>query len=193
MASPERLYLDLYNAKTNDDLYRLMYAHAGPVTRAATLLRKAFPDWMDAAEQHWRRYKQFVHRWVQDALTKEDWQDFWRWVGTDDQTLRRLAPTSDAPPWSLAAWLIAAMKSNPYEPFSEAYRQIGRRMLAELQGRGLRPRFCTICQQLFEPDRHTQQYCSARCRNLMQQRLFRSRRKQGATADQPTGTVGDGS
>jgi len=185
MASPERFYLDLYNAQTTDDLYHLMSVHAGSVTRAATRLRQAFPDWINAAEPPWRRYQQFVHRWVQDALTKEDWQEFWRWVGTDDQTLRRLAPTSDAPPWSLAAWLIAAMKRHPYEPFAEAYRQIGRRMLAELEGRGVRPRFCTICHQLFEPDRHTQQYCRARCRNLMQQRLFRSRRKQGRHPSDP--------
>ncbi len=190
------LYLELYNAKTNDDLYRLMYAHAGAAERAATILRKAFPAWMDAADQHWRRYKQFVERWVRDTLTEADWQHLWHWVGRDADTLfRRLAPPPDTPRWSLAGWLVTAMKTHPHEPFSEAYRQIAERILHERLGHALRPRFCTACGRLFETDRLTQHYCSAPCRYRIHQRELRARRKRareaeaapgGATAPEPT-------
>ncbi len=178
MAETDPLYLALYNAQTNDDLYRLMYSQAGAITRAANLLRKAFPSWMDASEQHWQRYKRFVERWVRDELTEADWQHLWRWLGTDAQTVfQHVIPPPEAPSWSLAGWLITAMQTNPHEPFTEAYRQIAEHMLRERFGLTLRPRFCNGCGRLFEPDRVTQHYCRPRCRFRVHQRELRARRK----------------
>jgi hypothetical protein len=78
-----RFYLDLYNARTEDDLYQLMYAHAGAITRAAHLLRKVFPDWLKATTLHWQRYKRFVERWVRDELAEDDWRLLSDWLGSD--------------------------------------------------------------------------------------------------------------
>lgn len=172
-------YLDLYNARTEDDLYQLMYAHAGAITRAANLLRKVFPDWLKATTLHWQRYKRFVERWVRDELAEDDWRLLSDWLGSDVRNiLECVVPREGAPRWSLAGWLITAFKTNPNEPFTEAYREIAEHMIRMRVSGAIRPRFCTVCGLLFDTERISQQYCSPRCRRRIQQRHLRARRKE---------------
>jgi hypothetical protein len=172
------LYLSLYNARSNDELYRIFYADAGGVTRAATVLRKLFPEWADAVQQHHHTYRRCVEHWVTDQLTQQDWHVFWDWVGRDAHEFFRLVvPPPGAPRWNLTGWLITVMKTNPHEPFTEAYRQMARRMIEERLGQALRPRFCSACGRLFEPQRVTQLCCSRTCRDRISQRAARARRR----------------
>ncbi|WP_447859606.1 hypothetical protein [Nitrospira calida] len=176
---PEACYLALYNTESPSDLFRWMTTQVGNAPWAADLLRQAFPAWMDASQQLWQRYKRFAERWVRDELTEADWRHLWRWLGTDAQTVfQRVCPLPDTPRWSLAAWLISAMKTNPHEPFQEAYRQIAERTARERLTGLLRPRLCLACGRLFEPDRVTQQYCQPRCATRLRHTQWRARRQR---------------
>ncbi|WP_447859607.1 hypothetical protein [Nitrospira calida] len=172
-------YLALYHAQTPDELYQWMYREAGAVPGAADLLKQAFPAWIKASEPHWRRYQRFVERWVRDELSTEDWAQWGQWLGTDLQTIvNNIAPPPGAPRWSLAGWLLTAIRTHPHEPLAEAYRQIAERMIRERCGTDTRPQFCTACGRLFEPGRVTQRWCSTTCRYRINQRDAR-RRKSG--------------
>lgn len=185
------LWLELYNAKDRDALYALFYREASTLRRAANLLRHAFPDWVDAAFGHWKRYKTVVSNWVMGTLTDADWKTISQWTG-EHRAWETLFVQPQVSRFNLGLWLIRGMKMNDFEPFTEAYRQVLEHMLQERQGTILHPQFCGACQQLFVPRKITQRWCSPSCANRMLQQRWRARHKRAtrprAAALEPTPT-----
>jgi hypothetical protein len=175
-SSPLPLWLELYNAKDRDALYALFYREASALRRAANLLRHAFPEWMDAASGHWKRYKTVVSNWVMDKLTDADWKTISQWTG-EHRAWETLFVRPQLSRFNLGLWLIRGMKMNDFEPFTEAYRQVLEHMVEERLGTMLHPQFCGACQRLFVPTKITQRWCSSSCANRMLQRRWRARHK----------------
>ncbi|MCS6265221.1 MAG: hypothetical protein H8K11_15825 [Nitrospira sp.] len=168
-------WLRLYNAKNNDELYMIAYEHAGRLTRSANAIRKILPKMMDALDNHWESYKEFVNKWLDDTLTDKDWAKARIWIGRDLEH-EELLPQSDIS-LPLSSFLINCMKNNPHEPLTDAYKQVIARISKVRSGLPyIRPLFCSACRQLFEPRQREQRWCSARCRNRQMKREYRAKK-----------------
>lgn len=168
-------WLCLYNAKNNDELYMIAYERAGFLTRSANTIRKILPKMMDALDNHWESFKEFVNKWLDDTLTEKDWAKARIWIGRE-LSHEELLPQSDIS-LPLSSFLINCMKNNPNEPLTDAYKQVVSRIMKERSGLPyIRPLFCSACRRLFEPRQHEQRWCSARCRNRQMKREYRAKK-----------------
>jgi hypothetical protein len=192
----EPMWVWLYNARGGEELARWLAVEAGRGAPVAEWWREKGRAWWAAVEPHWRRYRRFVERWVRGALTEADWRKLIRRIAPDPAVIQRWFFPREAPRWTVAGWLWRERETAPLGIIREAYIEIVERMFEERYGVSLRPRFCTACGRLFEPDRVTQHYCSAPCRFRVHQRNLRARRKQTRQLGEREGSqphVGPGS
>jgi hypothetical protein len=185
----QELWLRLYNAKSEKQLYDLFYEHAGHLTRVVNSFGKYLPKWMDVVRQHAEEYRAFIEHWIAGELTPADRKRVMEWAGGMDwiEGLDNLFPSERKPHFSLEAWLISQMKKNPHEPFTEAYRQVLKRLVLEKAGVfPYRPRFCGGCGTLFEPRQDDQRWCGTKCRNRMLQQEYRAAKR---SEEQPAGVT----
>lgn len=166
-------WLRLYNTQPNDVLYTMAYDRMRALTLSTNTIRTLEPQIMDALDQHWKAYKRFVDKWLDNTLTEKDWVHARMWVGREllhceffPDMGRQVRPTSI---------LLQLMKNNPNEPLTDAYKQVVSRIARERLGMPyIRPLLCSACRQLFEPRQHEQRWCSARCRNRIQKQRYRA-------------------
>lgn len=178
------LWLRLYRCSDYRGLKELFYEHAHG---SRLLLAKInhllggtlVPGWKKLAEGHLKSYRTFVDRWLTNSLTDKDWARAAQWVKPKGKHKAGEHPfawlTAQQPRFSLERWLIEQLKTNPSEPFAEAYRQVVTLMTLERAGQlPFRPCFCGGCGMLFTPVRHAQRFCTARCRFRVLQRQHRA-------------------
>jgi hypothetical protein len=186
----ESVVLHVYNARTAEDVVRWIRREVGSVAQVEEWWRTQGSAWWAAVEPHWRRYRRFVERWVRNALTEADWRRLFRRIAPDPAVIQRWFFPREAPRWTVAGWFWRERETAPLGIIREAYIEIVERMFEERYGVSRRPRFCTACGRLFEPDRVTQHNCSERCRFRVHQRVRRARRRREAGAGAEVGLEG---
>jgi len=178
------LWLRLYRCTDYSGLKQLFYEHAHGsrlvLAKINDLLGGTLvPRWKQRAVGHLNDYRTFVHHWLTDSLTDNDWARAAQWVKLKGKGKAGEHPfawlTAQQPRFSLERWLIEQMKTNPLQPFAEAYRQVVTLMTLERAGQlPFRPLFCGGCGMLFTPVRRAQRFCTARCRFRVLQRQHRA-------------------
>lgn len=182
------LWLRLYRCNDDKALKELFHEHAHGARLLLAKLNDLLggnlvPGWKAVALRHLTGYRSFVRHWLTDTLTEQDWRRAGQWVKPKGKDQAEEHPfewlTAQPARFSFERWLIEQMKTNPYEPFAEAYRQVLTLMTLERAGRlPFRPLFCGGCGTLFMPVRRAQRFCSARCRFRVLQREHRTALKQ---------------
>lgn len=172
------LWMELYNSRTYDEMMQLYYRHAGGSRELYLLLGKIsvlIPGWTAVAEKHRNDFREFVKHWIADELGERDWARALQWSKVDKENPFAWFLSGPKSRFMIDSWLISRYKTNPYQPFEQAYREV-LALIAKERGGELRLRamFCVECGSVFMPDRASQRWCGARCRSRFFQRRSRS-------------------
>ncbi len=195
------LWLKLYRARDSDGLKELFHEHAHGARLVLAKLNNLLGGtlvlgWKKTAVNHLTGYRTFVQRWLTGTLTEEDWLRAGQWVKPKGKGQAEKHPfewlAARPARFSFEQWLIEQMKTNPYQPFEEGYRQVLILMTLERAGwLPFRPLFCGGCGTLLMPVRQAQRFCSARCRfRVLQQQHRTARKKDAAKTRRRSGSKG---